>query len=55
MKVIIGKANIEGLLNGYLKAKARAAEVPVNETRMNEMFDIAMEDDEGDITVGKLK
>ena len=51
----IGKSNIEGYLKGYLKAKARAAEVPHNEARFDELYSIAMEDDEGDITVGKPK
>lgn len=50
----VGKANIEGLLNGYLKAIARANEVPVNEARMQELLDIAENDEEGDITVGRL-
>lgn len=52
----IGKANIEGLLNGYFKARDRIAEVPFDRTRADELFDIAENDDyEGDITVGKLK
>lgn len=51
----IGKANIEGLINGYLKAKARSAEVPADPVRTAELFTIAMNDEDGDITVGKLK
>lgn len=52
----IGKANIEGLLNGYFKARDRIAEVPFNQARADELFRIAENDDyEGDITVGKLK
>lgn len=52
----IGKANIEGYLDGYLKAKARTAEVPVDEKRMDELWEAAENDDgTGDITVGKLK
>jgi len=52
----IGKANIEGLLYGYLRAKARAIEVPFDQVRFDELYDAAMEDDgTGDITVGNLK
>ncbi len=51
----IGKANIEGLIDGYLKAKARIAQVPANTKRADELFTIAMNDEDGDITVGKLK
>jgi len=52
----IGKANIEGLLNGYMKAMRRAAEVPFNEDRFEELYRAAMEDDDsGDITVGKMR
>lgn len=51
----IGKANIEGLIDGYLKAKARIAEVPANFKRADELLTIAMNDEDGDITVGKLK
>ena len=51
----IGKANIEGLINGYLKAKARIAEVPPDPKRAAELLKIAMNDEDGDITVGKLK
>ena len=51
----IGKANIEGYLNGYLRARDRAREVPVGEKRMDEIWEVAMnDDDDGDITVGKL-
>ena len=49
----IGKANIEGLLNGYLKAKASISEVPFDQDRFEELAKIAEDDDEGDITVGK--
>ncbi len=51
----IGKANIEGLIDGYLKAKARIAEVPADTKRADELLTIAMNDEDGDITVGKLK
>lgn len=52
----IGKENIEGLLNGYFKAKARSKEVPFDQDRFDEMFDVCENDDYGgDITVGKLK
>jgi hypothetical protein len=51
----IGKANIEGLINGYLKAKARIAEVPADPVRAAELLTIAMNDEDGNITVGKLK
>ena len=51
----VGKANIEGLINGYLKAKARIAKVPANTKRADELYTIALSDEDGDITVGKLK
>lgn len=51
----IGKANIEGLINGYLKAKARIAEVPANTKRADELLSITMNDEDGDVTVGKFK
>ena len=52
----IGKANIEGLLYGYLRSKARAIEVPFDQERFDELYDAAMGDDgTGNITVGKLK
>ena len=52
----IGKANIEGYINSYFKAKARAVEVPFDQTRSDELYNAAMEDDgTGDITVGKMK
>jgi len=41
------------LLYGYLRAKARAIEVPFDQVRFDELYDAAMEDDgTGDITVG---
>lgn len=51
----IGKANIEGLLNGYLKAKNRAEEVPCDERRFDNLYNTVLDDGQGDITVGKLK
>lgn len=49
----IGKANIEGLLDGYFKALARVAEVPADVKRADELFTIADTDEGGNITVGK--
>ena len=51
----VGKANIEGLLNGYLKARSRAEEIPCNERRAGDLYKAMLDDVEGDITVGKLK
>lgn len=51
----VGKANIEGLLNGYFKAKERSKQVPSNQHRFDEIATISEQDYEGDITVGKVK
>jgi len=40
----IGKANIEGYIDGYLKAKERSEQVPFNQHRFDEMVAIAEQD-----------
>lgn len=54
-KNIVGKANIESLLSSYFDVLERISGVPVDEDRADELFDISLCDDDGDITVGKLK
>jgi hypothetical protein len=48
----VGKANIEGYLRAYLRAR----EVPVDGDRIDELWEAAKRDDgTGNITVGKLE
>lgn len=51
----VGKANIEGYLNGYLKSIARAEQVPYDEVRSKQLLDLADQMVEGNIMVGKLQ
>lgn len=51
----VGKANIEGYLDGYLKAKERSKQVPFNQHRFDEIAELSECDYDSNITVGNLK
>lgn len=42
-------------MEAYLKAMERAAQVPFDQDRFDELWQAMLEDDDGEIAVGELK